>query len=63
MKSLYIRDISFKKGVLTMNDKIDNYEPSDLDKIQGNLELDKCVTAPHPEMVRNTNSDEPCDDD
>lgn len=25
-------------------------------------ELDKCVTAPHPEMARNTDTDEPCDD-
>ena len=25
-------------------------------------ELDKCVTAPHPEMARNTDNDEPCDD-
>jgi hypothetical protein len=24
--------------------------------------LDQCTTAPHPEMARNTDSDEPCDD-
>ena len=24
--------------------------------------LDQCLTAPHPEMVRNTDPDEPCDD-
>jgi len=24
--------------------------------------LDKCLTAPHAEMVRNTDKDEPCDD-
>ncbi|HNX23947.1 MAG TPA: hypothetical protein PKG60_07835 [Spirochaetota bacterium] len=46
-----------------MNEKIENNGPSQLDKIQGNRELDKCVTAPHPEMARNTNDDEPCDDD
>ncbi len=46
-----------------MNDKIKTIEPSESDKIQGNVELDKCVTAPHPEMIRNTNPDEPCDDD
>ncbi len=46
-----------------MNEKIENNEPSEIDKIQGNLELDKCVTAPHPEMIRNSNSDEPCSDD
>lgn len=24
--------------------------------------LDQCISAPHPEMARNTDSDEPCDD-
>ena len=24
--------------------------------------LDRCITAAHPEMVRNSNDDEPCDD-
>jgi len=24
--------------------------------------LDKCLIAPHAEMVRNTDKDEPCDD-
>ena len=24
--------------------------------------LDQCISAPHPEMVRNTDADEPCDD-
>jgi len=46
-----------------MNEKIETIKPTEIDKIQGNLELDKCVTAPHPEMIRNTNADEPCDDD
>ncbi len=26
------------------------------------IELDKCVTADNPEMARNSNNDEPCDD-
>lgn len=26
-------------------------------------ELDKCSTAAHAEMARNTDADEPCDDD
>jgi hypothetical protein len=25
-------------------------------------ELDKCISAPHAEMARNTDEDEPCDD-
>ena len=24
--------------------------------------LDQCTSAPHPEMARNTDADEPCDD-
>ena len=35
------------------------------DKIDKKIEieeLDKCLTAPHPEMARNTDNDEPCDD-
>ena len=24
--------------------------------------LDRCISAPHPEMARNTDADEPCDD-
>ena len=46
-----------------MKEKIETTKQSDIDKIQGNMELDKCVTAPHPEMIRNSNADEPCDDD
>jgi hypothetical protein len=46
-----------------MKEKVEAIKQSDKDKIQGNMELDKCVTAPHPEMIRNTNADEPCDDD
>ena len=25
--------------------------------------LDKCITAPHPEMARNTGKDEPCEEE
>jgi hypothetical protein len=25
--------------------------------------LDKCVTAPHPEMARNNETDEPCEEE
>lgn len=25
-------------------------------------DLDQCLNAPHPEMARNTDADEPCDD-
>ena len=32
------------------------------DKIKEKLPLDKCVTAAHPEMARNYDKDEPCDD-
>ena len=46
-----------------MKEKNETIKPTDIDKVKGNVELDKCVTAPHPEMVRNANEDEPCDDD
>ena len=46
-----------------MKEKIENIEPTEIDKVKGNIELDKCVTAPHPEMIRNSDADEPCDDD
>jgi len=46
-----------------MKEKIETIKPTEADKVKGNLELDKCVTAPHPEMMRNTNEDGPCDDD
>lgn len=45
-----------------MKEKIETIKQSDIKKIQDNMKLDKCVTAPHPEMIRNTNKDEPCDD-
>lgn len=44
-----------------MKEKTDNIKP--VDKVKGNVELDRCVTAPHPEMIRNTNADEPCEED
>jgi len=46
-----------------MKEQIETIKPTDIDKVKGTVELDKCVTAPHPEMIRNTNADEPCDDD
>ena len=26
------------------------------------VKIDQCLSAPHPEMARNTDADEPCDD-
>ena len=46
-----------------MKEKIETVKSRDIDKVNGNMELDRCITAPHPEMVRNTDDDEPCDDD
>jgi hypothetical protein len=45
-----------------MKEKIENIIKSDKHKIQEKLHLDKCVSAAHPEMVRNNDDDEPCDD-
>ena len=38
---------------------------NDKDEIKENKDkaaLDSCVSAPHPEMARNSDEDEPCDD-
>lgn len=36
-------------------------ENKDIKKKEVKHELDKCVSAPHPEMARNNETDEPCD--
>lgn len=45
-----------------MKEKIEKTVKSDTLKKEEFIELDKCVVADHPEMSRNTNEDEPCDD-
>ena len=44
-----------------MKEKFNSENSSD--KLEKNIKLNKCVTAAHPEMIRNSNADEPCDDD
>jgi hypothetical protein len=44
-----------------MKEKIETIKKNDKDKNE-KLNLDKCVSAAHPEMARNENDDEPCDD-
>jgi hypothetical protein len=39
----------------------DNKEIAKENKLK-KKDLDQCTIAPHPEMVRNTDADEPCDD-
>lgn len=43
-----------------MKDKIENNNK--LNKKNQKHDLDKCVTTAHPEMARNYEDDEPCDD-
>jgi len=45
-----------------MNEKIETIKHSDKNIKQDIMPLDKCVTTSHPEMARNENKDEPCDD-
>ncbi len=36
-------------------------ENNNLKKKEVKYSLDKCVNAPHPEMARNSDTDEPCE--
>ena len=44
-----------------MKEKIKSIKKNNKEKNDGVI-LDSCVSAPHPEMARNTDEDEPCDD-
>ena len=45
-----------------MKEKIENINKNII-KSKSNHPLDRCITTAHPEMARNNNDDEPCDDD
>jgi len=44
-----------------MEHKTENPDEQEIKKMT-DMNLDKCLTADHPEMARNNNDDEPCDD-
>lgn len=40
-----------------------NEEHENIEQKEKMLSTDKCLSAPHPEMARNNEMDEPCEED